>query len=272
MSRFVYFGTPTVASETLALLLEHHVVPTLVVSSPDAPRGRGLALTPSPTKALAESHSIPVITPDQLNDETIKAIMAYECEIGICVAYGKLFPEGLISAFPKGVLNIHYSLLPKYRGATPLEGALLGGEKVTGITIQKMVKALDAGDIVTQRELTIKESDTAKDLRPRLITLGAEALIDILPSYLAGSITPTAQEARLVSHSGKFAKADGELSLTAPAEENWRKYRAFNDSIGTFFFKEGRRYKITRASYDRGHFLIERVIPEGKQEQDYVID
>ena len=271
MSKFVYFGTPWVASETLAILLEHGYRPELVVTSPDAPRGRGLVLTPSPTKAIAEAQDIPVLTPERLDEATIRTIADAGCEVGVCVAYGKIFPEVLIDSFPKGVLNIHYSLLPKYRGATPLEGALLGGEVITGVTIQKMVRALDAGDIIAQREIPIEAHDTAKDLRPRLIALGADLLIETLPAYLEGAITPMPQNESHASHSGKFKKADGEISLSAGAEENWRKYRAYNDSIGTFFFKDGVRHKITRASFAKGVFTIERVIPEGKPEQDFVI-
>ena len=272
MNNFVYFGTPEVAKETLAMLLEHGLVPVLVVASPDAPRGRGLVLTPSPTKVLAQEHSIPVITPERLDDETVRTIQSYGAQVGICVAYGKIFPESLIAAFQDGVLNIHYSLLPKYRGATPLEGALLSGETTTGVSIQKMVKALDAGDVIAQEPLDIEASDTAKDLRPRLIELGARLLIKTLPAYLAHELSLTPQDESCATHSGKFKKVDGEIKLEAPGDVNWRKYRAFNDSIGTFFFKNGVRYKITRATFGKGTFHIERVIPEGKQEQDYVID
>ncbi|TSC70007.1 MAG: methionyl-tRNA formyltransferase, partial [Parcubacteria group bacterium Gr01-1014_49] len=147
---FAYFGTPSVASETLAMLLEQGFVPDVVVTSPDAPKGRGLALAPSETKELALLHGIPVLTPEKLDTEAIARIAAYECEYAIVVAYGKIFPETLISAFPQGVINVHYSLLPKYRGATPLEAALLAGDAVTGVTMQKMAKELDAGDIIAQ--------------------------------------------------------------------------------------------------------------------------
>ncbi|TSA44041.1 hypothetical protein D4R49_00920, partial [bacterium] len=111
-SRFIYFGTPTVASDTLTMLIEHGFMPALVVTSPDAPRGRGLVLTPSPTKTLALAHDIPVFTPEKLDADAFRAIAAYSADYGVCVAYGKIFPDELISAFPKGVLNIHYSLLP----------------------------------------------------------------------------------------------------------------------------------------------------------------
>lgn len=268
-SRFVYFGTPSVASETLALLIERGFVPSLIVTSPDAPKGRGLALTPSPVKVLALEYNIPLITPERLTDDVIDSIRAYECDYAVCVAYGKIFPEALIAAFPLGVLNVHYSLLPKYRGATPLEAALLAGDTETGVTIQKMVKELDAGDILAQERTVIAPSETARELRPRLIELGATLLADTLPAYLEGSIVPISQESMLSSHARKLKKEDGLLSLDDLAETNWNKYRAYADTIGTYFIENGKRMKITKASLTRGVFVIERVIPEGKSETDY---
>src|SRR3989338_4985580 len=194
MNKFTLFGTPKVASETLAYLLAHGFTPSLVVTSPDAPQGRGLVLTPSPTKVLALEHGIQAMTPEKLDETTIREIQDFKCDYALVVAYGKIFPESLIAAFPKGVLNVHYSLLPKYRGATPMESALLAGERETGVTIQKMVKELDAGDIIPQESVEIGSDETARELRPRLITLGAKLLADTLPPYLAGEITPTPQD------------------------------------------------------------------------------
>lgn len=266
---FAYFGTPAVASDTLATLIENGFVPSLVVTSPDAPRGRGLVLTPSPTKALALTHNIPVLTPEKLDADTLAAIHAYACDYALVVAYGKLFPEDLIRSFPKGVLNVHYSLLPKYRGATPLETALLMGEAETGVTIQKMVKEMDAGDIIAQEATPIGATETAKELRPRLILMGAHLLIDILPKYVCGDITPVAQDASAATRAYKIKKEDGQLDLSAAGIENWNKYRAYADSIGTYFFENGKRMKITSAEFAMGEFRVLRVIPEGKREMAY---
>lgn len=267
--KFVYFGTPSVASETLALLIERGFVPSLVVTFPDAPRGRGLALTPSPVKVLSLEQNIPLLTPDALTDDIIASIQTYECAYAVCVAYGKIFPEALINTFPLGVLNVHYSLLPKYRGATPLEAALLAGDTETGVTIQKMVKELDAGDILAQERTAIAPNETARELRPRLIEMGATLLADTLPAYLEGSIVPVSQEAMLSSHARKLKKEDGLLSLDDPAEANWNKYRAYADTIGTYVMENGKRMKITKASLVGETFVIERVIPEGKHEMDF---
>lgn len=266
---FVYFGTPQVASDTLELLIERGFVPSLVITSPDAPRGRGLALTPSETKTCALAHNIPVLTPEKLDVGTIAAIGALENDYAIVVAYGKIFPEALINAFSKGVLNVHYSLLPKYRGATPLEAVLRAGERETGVTIQKMARELDAGDILVQKAVTIAPGETACELRPRLIKFGAALLADTLPAYLEGNIVPVPQDASHASHSGKLKKEDGLLALDAPAEGNWNTYRAYADSIGTYFFENGKRMKITSATFKNGTFVVERVIPEGKRETTY---
>ena len=187
----------------------------------------------------------------------------------VCVAYGKIFPEELIATFPRGVLNVHYSLLPKYRGATPLETALLAGERETGVTVQKMASELDAGDILAQEATEIAPNETARELRPRLISMGAKLLADTLPAYLQGNSTPVAQDASRATRAYKIKKGDGLISLDAPENENWKKYRAYADSIGTYFFENGKRIKITSASFKNGKFIIERVIPEGKREMAY---
>lgn len=266
---FAFFGTPAVARDTLGVLLERGFIPSLVVTSPDARRGRGLALMPSETKALASERGIPVLTPEKLDDAALAEIKMYGCEYAVVVAYGKIFPAAFIAAFPKGVLNVHYSLLPKYRGATPVESALLAGETVTGITIQKMAKEIDAGDILAQERVGIGEEETARELRPRLVEAGARLLADTLPDYVEGKIAPVPQGASQATHAAKIKKEDGLIVLDAPAEENWRKYRAYADSIGTYFFEDGKRMKITGASFVNGSFVIERVIPEGKREREY---
>ena len=267
---FVYFGTPKVAHDTLAILIKSGFIPTVVVTLPDAQKGRGLAFKPSETKILALAHGIQVLTPSSLDTNVIASISAYKCAYAIVVAYGKIFPEELIAAFPLGVLNVHYSLLPKYRGATPLEGALLAGDTETGVTIQKMAKELDAGDIFAQETIRIAPSETARELRPRLISMGAELLVKTLPAFLSGTVTPIPQDAPHSSYTRKLKKEYGLLSLTDPGETNWNKYRAYADSIGTYFLHKGKRVKIVSASFKNQSFIPEMVIPEGRREIDYI--
>lgn len=271
--RFAYFGTPYVARDTLAMLVEGGFVPQVVVTSPDAPRGRGYTLTACETKEWALTHDLPVITPERITPEVIEEIKTYGCEYAIVVAYGKILPQALIDAFPKGVLNIHYSLLPKYRGASPVEAAILNGDTTTGVSIQKMVFKLDAGDVVAAREIAIEPYDTTRTLRPKLITLGAELLMQILPAYAVGMLSGSPQDENSVTHSGKIDKKDGELSLPGNDELNWNKYRAYAESPCTYFFTERNgkqvRVKIVSAELKDGIFTPLRVIPEGKKEMDY---
>ena len=267
--KFAYFGTPGVAASTLESLIAAELIPTVVVTSPDAPRGRGLVLTPSETKAVAVAHGIPILTPKRLDEATLATIREYDSELAVVVAYGKIFPQTLIDSFPKGAVNVHYSLLPKYRGATPMEAALLAGDTETGVTVQRMALELDGGDIFAQEATPIGPLETARELRPRLVGLGAHMLVELLPRLAQSEVTPTSQEHALATRTRKSNKADGQLDLTASAEENWRKYRAYADTIGTYFFQDDARYKITKASFSNGRFIIERVIPEGKSETEW---
>ncbi len=270
---FVYFGTPYVAADTLEILYFRGLTPALIVTSADAPSGRGMKMTSSPVKEWALTHKVPVLAVETLDAEAQRAIQGYGASYGIAVAFGKILPEKLIESFPKGVLNIHYSLLPKYRGASPVEGALLAGESVTGVTIQKMVYELDAGDIVAAKETRILPTETTVELRARLIEEGANLLADILPTFEAGEIKEVPQDHSQATHSGKIAKEDGLLDLNADAQENWNKYRAYAESPGTYFFAEraGKklRVKIKSARFENGVFVPERIVPEGKKETNY---
>lgn len=270
---FLFFGTPYVARDTLAVLMERGFVPTAVVSSPDAPRGRGLTLTPSETTAWAREQGLTVLTPEKLDAETIEKFLAYGCAYAIVVAYGKILPQAVIDLFPLGVINIHYSLLPKYRGASPVEAALLHGDTVTGVAIQQMAFALDAGDILASRDVAIEPTETTRELRPRLVQIGAELLADILPSFEEGALRGTPQDPALATFSGKIKKEDGKLALSEDALKNWNTYRAYAESPGTHFYmeKDGKevRVKIVSATFAEGVFIPLRVVPEGKKETDY---
>lgn len=270
---FAFFGTPYVARDTLAYLVEHGYTPSVVISSPDAPSGRGMELHPSDTKAWAQAHNIPVLTPAKLNADALKEIQSYECAYALVVAYGKILPEAALSLFPQGAINVHYSLLPKYRGASPVETALLQGDTVTGVTIQRMIYEMDAGDILAAREVAIHPTETTRELRPRLIQEGAALLIDILPAFENGTLPAVPQDHAEVTFAKKIAKEEGLLDLKGDAKMNWNKYRAYAESPGTFFFREKNgkqvRVKIKSAVFQNGTFTPERIIPEGKKEMEY---
>ncbi len=280
-SKFVFFGTPHVASGTLEVLHERGYLPQQVVTSPDSPQGRGLVMTPSAAKMWALEHNVPVITPEKVTDEVIEEINKYECTYALVAAYGKILPEALIASFPLGILNVHYSLLPKYRGASPVETALLHGDTVTGVTIQQMVPELDAGDVLASSTVAIEPEETTRELRSRLVVLGANLLADLLPSFEAGTATHTPQDPIQATKCKKIKKEMGQLDMETDTPEmhleNWRKYRAFAESPGTYFFVPKTtaagvrqlRLKITHASFMDGKFIVERVIPEGKSEQSF---
>jgi methionyl-tRNA formyltransferase len=273
MNKFAYFGTPYVARDTLSLLVDAGYQPEVVITSPDAPRGRGQQLAPCETKVWALGHGIPVLSPVVLDDAFRAELATYGCDYGITVAYGKIIPQAVLDQFPLGMLNVHYSLLPKYRGASPVETALWNGDEVTGVSIQRMVFKLDAGNILAQKMMAIETEDTTLTLRPRLIQEGAELLIQTLPGFLDGRITPVPQDEALATHTPKIKKEQGQLSLSGDPLLNWRTYRALRESPGTYFFaqKDGQkmRVKIVDAMLRGGSFDIRRIILEGKKEQDF---
>lgn len=270
---FAFFGTPYVARDTLAHLVAEGYVPEVVVSSPDARRGRGLTLTPSETKAWALEYELAVLTPETIDADFIEQIRSYGCAYAVVVAYGKILPQALIDAFPQGILNIHYSLLPKYRGASPVEGALLNGETETGVAIQQMVYALDAGDVLASETVAILRDETTRELRPRLVSIGARLLVDILPAFEAGTLSLVPQDHTQATVTKKIKKESGELSLKDEAAANWNRYRAYAESPGTYTFleKDGKRIrvKIRTAAFTNGAFVPLLVVPEGKNETAY---
>lgn len=270
---FAFFGTPVVARDTLAALLDAGYRPQVVITSPDAPRGRGLELTPCETKVLALSEGIPVLSPQKLDIGVLATIREHHCAYGVVVAYGKILPQSLIEEFPQGLINVHFSLLPKYRGASPVEAALRNGDTVTGVAIQQMVHELDAGDVLAMREVAILPTETTRELRPRLITEGAELLISLLPEFEAGTVSRTPQDPALATHCGKIQKSEGELNLQGDQLNNWNTYRGLAESPGTFFYMDKGgvriRVKIKSARFEHDQFIPDRVVPEGRNEMSY---
>ncbi len=272
-TNFVFFGTPPAARDTLAHLVKNGFVPKVVVTNPDRPQGRGLVLQASPTKIWAQENNIPVFTPEKWDAGAIENVRSYNPAYGVVVAYGKILPPALLEVFPRGIFNVHYSLLPAYRGAAPVEAAILRGDTMTGVSVQKVVAALDAGDVFATRGTEIMPTETARDLRQRLVVLGADLLTSLLPAILAGDIEGIPQDSTCVTYAPKIKKEDGKISLADDPHINMNKYRAYSEWPGVYFFarKGDRRIrvKVTRARFHNGSFIIERVTPEGKREQSY---
>ncbi|MFA7191904.1 MAG: methionyl-tRNA formyltransferase [Candidatus Paceibacterota bacterium] len=267
--KFVFWGTPDVASRTLDILYSAGFTPELIVTSPDAPSGRGMSMTASPVSAWAEEKMIDCIKPEKIDDEFIKTISEYKADLFIVVAYGKILPQSIIDMPKFGTINIHYSLLPLYRGASPVESALLSGDKVTGISIQQMAFKMDAGDIIDEKEINIDITDTKSTLRSKLIQSGGDLLVSILPDIFTQRITLKKQDESKITYCKKIKKEDGLINLSDDNFTNYNKYRAYEGWPSVFFMLDGKRIKIKKAKYEDEKFVIERVVPEGKKEIDF---
>jgi methionyl-tRNA formyltransferase len=266
MNRYAFFGTPDVASCTLEILKENNFIPSVVITAPDRPVGRKQIITPPPVKVWAEENNIPILQPEKFDEEFELELRNYNLDIVIVVAYGKILPKNIIDLPKLGTINIHYSLLPRWRGASPVEAAILAGEAETGVAIQQMVSELDAGDIIATKKTTIEENETAPELRSRLIEIGGKLLSRTLPNILNRKITPVLQEGE-PTFCQKIEKGDGEIKLSDPDSEKWRKYRAYFGWPGIFYFDENKkRIKITDAEFLNGEFVIKKIIPEGGKE------
>lgn len=268
-----FFGTPELCIPILEKLSQQGYTPNLIITNPDRPVGRKQILTPSPVKVWGQNHHIPVQTPEKLNQDFYDTLNQSSWDIFIVVAYGKIIPERIIHIPKHGTLNIHYSLLPRWRGASPVEAALLHNDTETGVCIQNMVYELDAGDVLALERVTIQPHETTPSLRHRLNQIGAELLARTLPQWIHGSIIPKSQDVNLVTTCTKISKSDGEINTeTMTDQEMWNRYRAYDGWPGIFYFdKENKRIKITKASFANNTFIIEKVIPEGKKEIDYTI-
>ncbi len=269
--RIAFFGTPDITLPILDTLRDEGYSPAVIVTAPDRPQGRHMEMTAPPTKVWALAHNIPVLQPEKLEADFLSQLSNVNCQLSVVVAYGKIIPDVVINAPTFGTLNIHYSLLPKYRGASPVEAAILHGDRETGVTIQQMVFKLDAGPILAQKTIAIADTETAPELLEKLNTTAVPMLIEIVKQFANGTTVPSApQDDSLATSCTRIKKEDGELLATDSDETKYRKYRAYFDWPGTFFFdKDNKRIKITRARYENNTFIIERVIPEGKKETDY---
>lgn len=268
-NKFAFWGTPTIARDTLDILSENGYYPSVIITSRDMPQGRGMQIAETPVANWAKEKNIPVLKPEKLDSDFMSQLQSFDCDLFVVVAYGKILPQEILSLPTHGTINIHYSLLPKYRGATPVEQALLDGQTKTGVTIQQMELALDTGPIIASVEVEIEKNEMREHLRSRLIEEGAKLLVLTLPNIFEGKIEKTPQDNTEASYSKKIKKEDGEIDPNGDPNINFNKYRAYENWPGIFFFQNGKRIKITKARFENEKFIIEKVIPEGKKEIDY---
>ena len=259
--RLVYFGTPSDSVPALrALQGAGHEIP-LVVTQPDRRRGRGGATEPSPVKAAAQELGLPVLTPERAREAT-DDVVASGADVGVVVAFGQLLPESLFTAVPLGFVNVHFSLLPRWRGAAPVERAILAGDAETGVCIMEIEKGLDTGAVFARASTPIDDEETAGELRERLVALGTDLLVDTLPDI--ATITPEPQVGEPTS-ADKLTVEEFELDFSRPTEELVRVVRAGNPRPGAWTTVDGRRLKVWRArAGDDGLFEPLEVQPEGK--------
>jgi methionyl-tRNA formyltransferase len=267
---FAFFGTPDVSSETLEILKNNGYLPSLIVTSPDKPQGRKMLLTSSPAKNWAIKNNIPFTQPEKIGEDFTNKLSKENFDLFIVVAYGKILPENFINIPKFGSINIHYSLLPRYRGASPVESAILNGDKETGVSIQKMEYKMDSGPIIALEKIEILPNEKSIELRKRLIVIGATLLIKTLPDFMESKITLLKQDENDATYCKKIKKEDGLVDINIESAENlYNKFRAYFKWPRIFFFQEEKRIIITDAALENQKFVIKKVLPEGKKEINY---
>jgi len=231
-NKILFFGTPEFAAIVLEMMIKSDFKPSAVITEPDKPAGRKQILTPSPVKQIALKYSLPIFQPEKL-PEIANQLRLLNPDLFVVTAYGRILSSEILKIPLYGSLNIHPSLLPKYRGATPIQAAILNGDESTGISIILMDEKIDHGPILAQQELKISKI-TYPELSIKLAVLGTNLLIDILPKFLAGEIEPAAQNHKKASFTKRIGKQDGKIDWTKSSQEIERMIRAYQIWPGTF--------------------------------------
>lgn len=262
--RLIFVGTPQFAVPSLEALAERYEI-VAVVTQPDRPASRGRKLSAPAVKRAADPLGLPVLQPASLRQEEVVAhIRELEPTAMVVAAYGKILPPEVLDIPPAGVINVHPSLLPKYRGASPIAGALLAGEEETGVTIMLMDEGMDTGPILAQTVIEIPPEDTAGSLEQRLAELGAELLVETLPLWLEGRIDAQPQDEAMATYTRPISKEDAVIDWTLPAVELWHRVRAYNPRPGARTSWRGSLLKVLRARPEAGW--------EGKEKPGRVVD
>jgi methionyl-tRNA formyltransferase len=260
-------GTAELSCDSLRGLLESPGFQVVaVVTQPDRPKGRDLKLQPSPVKVLGLSAKLPVLQPERArSEEFLEELRALQPDLIVVAAYGQILPANILTLPRFGCLNVHTSLLPRYRGAAPIQWAILNGDAETGVTIMKMDEGLDTGAIITQATTPIHPEDNAETLHDRLARMGAELLMQTIPEYVAGKLPSRPQPIEGVSHAPKIKKQDGHIDWNQPARAIWNRVRGLVPWPGAFSYLPGQPQphllKIWQAE------VVERAGPSGEMLQ-----
>jgi len=243
----VFCGTPQFAVPTLEKLVNSGFDVGLVVTQPDRPKGRGLELVGSPVKQTAERMGIPVYQPEKIktNEELRGKLESIAPDAIIVVGYGRIIPSWMLQLPKYGNINLHASLLPKYRGAAPIQWAIASGESVTGVTTMRIDEGLDTGDMLLQREMAIAAEDISPTLAPRMAAIGAELMIETLRGLQSGSIRPQKQADSQATLAPVLKKEDGKIDFSRSAQEIYNRFRGFQPWPGAFTSFRGKRLGIT---------------------------
>jgi methionyl-tRNA formyltransferase len=246
-TRVIFMGSPDFALPTLRLLDQGYEI-VWVVTQPDRPSGRGRKVTAPAVKTEAIKLGLKVIQPISLKDETVfDQLRSVEPDIIVVAAFGQILRKNILELAKQGCVNVHASLLPRWRGAAPIQAAILAGDEESGISIMKMDKGLDTGPILSQASIALSEGETAGSLSAKLAELGGSLLMSTLPDYLSGNISPVQQNNELATFAPKLERSAGELDFNLPALEIARKVRAYNPWPGTYFRKDSELIKVHSA-------------------------
>lgn len=260
MARIVFMGTPEFAVPSLNALIQQHTV-VGVVTQPDRPAGRKGDLKQPPVKIVAQAHAIPVIQPEKLRQPEAKAwLRACDADLFVVAAFGQILPQSVLDIPRSGCINVHGSLLPRWRGAAPIHAAIRAGDTETGITIMQMDAGLDTGPMLRKAALPIQPDETSATLHDKMAQLGASLLIETLADYLNGQITPQPQDNALATFAPQIEKEEGRLNWDDTAAALERQIRAFTPWPGTFTTWDGRLLKVLRASVIAGQADAGRVV------------
>ena len=247
MTRILFMGTPQFAVPSLQKLTEQFEV-VAVVTQPDAPAGRGKQLAQSPVKQFALSQGLPVLQPESLKPaEAVEQLRAYQPDCIVVAAFGQILRKNVLDMPRYGCINVHGSLLPRWRGASPVSAAIAAGDELTGITIMQMDVGLDSGAMLSKRAEVILPDDTAGGLMARLSHIGADLLIETLPKYFAGEISPEVQDALLVTTCRQLKKEEGRIDWSHSSVEIERHVRAMSPWPGAFTAWNGKQLKVLRS-------------------------
>jgi methionyl-tRNA formyltransferase len=246
--RIVFFGSPAFALPALQALLDANREVVAVVTQPDRPAGRGHATSQPPVKSLALEHGLPVLQPENVSTpESVEVLRAFRPDVFVVAAYGQILRQRLLDVPARGSLNVHASLLPRHRGASPIAAAILAGDEVTGVTVMEVVRALDAGPMVSRVEVPISPFDTTGTLEPQLASAGGRLLDDTLDAWYSGSLLGQPQDDALATYAPQLSRGDARLDWSLPAVDLWRRVRAFHPWPVAFTTFRGEELRILDA-------------------------